>query len=333
MRALVTGATGFVGSHLAEALLRQGAEVTALVRSPSKAALLNQLGVRQVRGDLHDRAALIEATRGQDAIFHVAGLVAAHDEAEFRYGNREGTAKLVAAIREALPSRGTAEPPRLVYVSSMAAGGPAPRGRPRQGHEPSAPVTAYGRSKLEGEEVVRGSGLLWTVIRPPMVYGPRDTEVLKVFRLTRTGLVPVFGDGTQELSAIYGPDLAEALVAAATSEAAPGRTYYACHPEVFSSRSFVEAVARVVRPANTRAIRVVPLPPWLARGALTVTGAAARLAGKATILTRDKANEFLQPAWTGDPSPLIRDTGWRPSHGLETGLPATLLWYREQGWL
>ena len=329
----MTGATGFVGSHLAEALLRQGAEVTALVRSPGKAAFLNQLGVRQVRGDLHDRAALLAAARGQDAVFHVAGLVAARREAEFRYANREGTANVVAAIRNALPSRGATGPPRIVYVSSMAAGGPSPRGRPLQGHEPPGPVTAYGRSKLEGEAVVRESGVPWTIIRPPMVYGPRDLEVLKVFRLIRTGLVPVFGDGTQELSAIYGTDLAEALVAAATSETAVGRTYYACHPEVFSSRSFVEAVGRVVLPSSDRAIRVVPLPAWFARGALTVTGVAARLTGKATILTRDKANEFLQPAWTGDPAPLMQETGWQPRHALEAGLAATAAWYREHGWL
>jgi len=330
MRALVTGATGFVGSHLAEALLRQGAEVTALVRSPGKAALLDQLGVRQVRGDLHQQAALIEAARGQDVVFHVAGLVAARDEAEFRYANREGTANLVAAIRRQLPSR-TAGPPRIVYVSSMAAGGPSTRGRPLQGHEPPAPVTAYGRSKLAGEAIVRESGLPWTIVRPPMLNGPRATEVLKVFRLTRTGLVPVFGDGTQELSAIYGPDLAEALIAVATSEATPGRTYYPCHPEIFSSRAFVESVGRVV--SNRRAIRVVPLPPWLARGALTLTAAAARLAGKATILTPDKAREFFQPAWTGDPAPLMQDTDWCPRHGLETGLAETASWYREQGWL
>jgi nucleoside-diphosphate-sugar epimerase len=321
MKALVTGATGFVGSHLAEALLRRGAEVTALVRSPGKAALLNALGVRQVRGDLHSPEALRAATAGQDVIYHVAGLVAARDEADFLRGNREGTANLIEAI-------GGADP-RLVLVSSMAAGGPAPRGRPLSGSEASAPVTMYGRSKLAGEELVRASRLPWTIVRPPMVYGPRDTEVLKVFRIARTGLIPVFGDGTQELSAVYGPDLAEALIAAAESDAALGKTYYACHPELFSSMEFVRAVGRSLE----KSVRVLTLPEWVARGALGVTGTAARLAGKATILTADKANEFFQPAWTGDPGPLMRDTGWRPAHDLTAGLAATAQWYRQSGWL
>jgi nucleoside-diphosphate-sugar epimerase len=321
MKALVTGATGFVGSHLAEALLRRGAEVTALVRSPGKAALLNALGVRQVRGDLHSPEALRAATAGQDVIYHVAGLVAARDEADFLRGNREGTANLIEAI-------GGADP-RLMLVSSMAAGGPAPRGRPLSGSEASAPVTMYGRSKLAGEELVRASRLPWTIVRPPMVYGPRDTEVLKVFRIARTGLIPVFGDGTQELSAVYGPDLAEALIAAAESDAALGKTYYACHPELFSSMEFVRAVGRSLE----KSVRVLTLPEWVARGALGVTGTAARLAGKATILTADKANEFFQPAWTGDPGPLMRDTGWRPAHDLTAGLAATAQWYRQSGWL
>jgi nucleoside-diphosphate-sugar epimerase len=162
-----------------------------------------------------------------------------------------------------------------------------------------------------------------------MVYGPRDTEVLKVFRIARTGLVPVFGDGSQELSAVYGPDLAEALIAAAASDAAIGKTYYACHPERFSSMEFVRAVGGSL----SRTVRVLPLPEWVARGALGMTGAVARLTGSTTLLTPDKANEFFQPAWTGDPTALIDDTGWRPAHDLAAGLAATAQWYRQIGWL
>jgi nucleoside-diphosphate-sugar epimerase len=321
MKALVTGATGFIGSHLAEALVRRGAEVTALVRSPGKASLLNNLGIRQVSGDLRAFEALRAATAGQDVVYHVAGVIAAKSETEFLRANQEGTVNLLAAIGAATP--------RLVLVSSMAAGGPSPRGRPLRGDEPAAPVTMYGRSKLAGEAVVRASRVPWTILRPPMVYGPRDTEVLKVFRIARTGVVPVFGDGSQELSAVYGPDLAEALIAAGTSAATIGKTYYACHPERFSSRDFVHGVGQSLG----RNVRVLTLPGWVARGALQLTGSIARMTGTATILTADKANEFLQPAWTGDPAPLLQDTDWQPAHPLRTGLPATAQWYRQHGWL
>ena len=322
MKTLVTGATGFVGSHLAEALRRHGDEVTVLARSASKAAALAPLGVRVVAGDLHDRTALQLAAEGQDVIYHVAGVVAARSEADFLAANRDGTRNLVEAAERA----GTG---RFVLVSSMAAAGPTIKGRPLRGDEAPRPVTAYGRSKLAAEQVVTGSRLAWSVIRPPMVYGPRDQEVLKVFRLARLGLAPVLGDGTQELSAVHGADLAAALVAAGTAAAAAGRTYYACHPEVFTGAEMARAVGR----AMGRSLAVIRVPAPIGRGVLMVTEAAARLTGRTTILTADKANEFFQPAWTGDPAPLTRDTGWQATRDLRTGLEETYRWYRSAGWL
>jgi nucleoside-diphosphate-sugar epimerase len=322
VKTLVTGATGFVGSHLVEALRRAGHEVAALVRTPGKAAALGALGVEQVRGDLSDRDTLARAAERRDAIFHVAGLTAARDEAEYLRCNRDGTRALVEAA-----DRGGAG--RLIYVSSMAAAGPAARGRPLAGHEPPGPVTAYGRSKLAGEAAVRESRQPWTIVRPPMVYGPRDRDVLKVFQLARLGLGPVFGDGTQELSAVHAADLAGALLAAAAAPAAAGATYYACHPEIFTSEAFVQAVGR----AAGRRLTVLRIPLAVGRFALAGTGAAARAAGRATILNADKANEFFQPAWTGDPGALTRDTGWRARYDLASGLADTWQWYRTAGWL
>lgn len=322
MRALVTGGTGFVGSHLADVLLRQGHEVTALARSPRKADALATQGVRVVQGDLHDRAALDRAVEGQDVVYHVAGMVAARDEAEFLRCNRDGTLNLVAAAE-----RGGS--PRLVLVSSLAAAGPAGRGVPLAGHEPPQPVTAYGRSKLAAERAVSASGLQWTILRPPIVYGPRDREILKVFRLARLRIAPVFGDGTQELSAVHAADLAQALVAVATSRGTVGKTYYPCHPQVFTSLELGDTVAA------TMGLRVatVRIPPPVGRALLSVMETACKLTRQATILTSDKANEFFQPAWTGDPTPLTRDTGWRASLDLASGLADTYAWYRRAGWL
>jgi nucleoside-diphosphate-sugar epimerase len=322
MKALVTGATGFVGSHLAEALRRRGDEVTVLARSASKAAALAPLVVRVVPGDLHDRAALQRAVEGQDVVYHVAGVVAARSEAEFMAANRDGTRNLV----EALEGTGTG---RLVLVSSMAAAGPTIKGRPLRGDEAPRPVTAYGRSKLAAEQAVTASRLAWTIVRPPMVYGPRDQEVLKVFRLARLGVAPVLGDGSQELSAVHGADLAEALIAAGTTGGTAGRAYYACHPEVFTSAEMARAVGRVMGKSPA----VIRVPATIGRGVLMITEAAARLTGHTTILTADKANEFFQPAWTGDPGPLTRDTGWRAARDLRTGLEETYQWYRRAGWL
>jgi len=146
MKALVTGATGFVGGHLAEALRRQGAEVTALVRSPAKATHLGTLGVHTVAGDLHHLPALREAVRDQDVIYHVAGLVAARDEAEFLHGNREGTRSRLAAFGWQRGDRGR----RLGRVRCGAGGGPGRRGAARSGYGPAARVSACGCRTLAG---------------------------------------------------------------------------------------------------------------------------------------------------------------------------------------
>jgi dihydroflavonol-4-reductase len=322
MKALVTGATGFVGSHLVEALRKRGYEVTALARSPTKATALADLGVRVVGGDLHDAAAIEQAVEGQDVVYHVAGLVAARDEAEFLRGNRDGTRNLLAAAE-----RGGK--PRFVLVSSLAAAGPAPRGAPLTGRETPRPVTAYGRSKLAAEHAVAASSLRWSVVRPPIVYGPRDREILKIFRLARLRIAPVFGDGAQELSAVHAADLAEALVAVGASPTTIAGTYVACHPEVFTSAELGSAVGA----AMGCLVTTIRIPATLGRALLAVTEGVSRLARQTTILTTDKANEFFQAAWTGDPSTLTRDTEWRAAYDLTSGLADTYAWYRRAGWL
>lgn len=321
MRALVTGGTGFVGSHLLEALLRRGDTVRALVRSPARAAALGLDGVAWIRGDLDDAAALTKASEGVDVIYHVAGLVMARDETEFHAVNAEGTRRLLEA---AAPFG-----PRFVLVSSLAAGGPTVPGRPLIGPEVPRPVTAYGRSKLAAETIVRTGPLPWSIIRPPAVYGPRDREMFRLFRAAQLGLAPVFGAGDQELSLVFGPDLAGAVVAAGHAPGALGGTFYAAHPEVTTAERLVRRVAAGLG----REVRVLRIPVAVGRAMLAVSGAAARLANRATMLTADKGNELFQPAWTCDPTPLTEATGWRAGHGLDTGIAESITWYREAGWL
>lgn len=324
MKALVTGATGFVGSHLVDHLLTCGDEVTVLARSPARAAGLAARGVRVVEGDLHDLAALREAARGQDVVYHVAALVGAPTEAELLRANREGTMHLVRAVEEVAPSA------RFVLVSSLAAAGPSSRGRPRTHDEPPAPVTMYGRSKLASEEIVRASHLEWVIARPPAVYGPRDRDnFLALFKLAPLGLCPVFGDGTQELSMVHVEDLATGLRATAITGGIARRSYFVNHPEVVTSGD----ILRIIAGLRGRRVRLLPLPRPVATAALTVASRWAQVRGEKTILHADKVNEFYQPAWTGDPTPLVIDTGWSATFDLETGLAVTERWYREQGWL
>ena len=324
MRFFITGSTGFVGGHIVDQLLAAGHEVTALVRSPARAAGFAERGVRLVRGDLQDLAALAAGAAEAEVVLHVAALTGAVDEAEFLAANREGTANVLRASAHA-PTR-----PRVVYVSSMAAGGPSRRGTPKRDASDDRPVTMYGRSKLAGEQVLRASDHPWVILRPPTVYGPRDRDnLLTVFKAARTGFAPVFGDGSMELSAIYVEDLAAATIRAATAPGVVGGTYYVNHPEVVTGAELVGAIGR----AMGREVRLIQIPEPVARGILGVTGGVAALFRRKTILRADKANEFYQEAWTGDPSPFFAATGWTAATNLRTGLERTWGFYLNAGWL
>jgi len=321
MKALVTGGTGFVGSHLIEALQQRGHSVRAIVRSSARAEALGLRGVEWLPGDLGDAAALRQAVEGVDVVYHVAGLIAARSEADFFEVNREGTRRLLEA---AAPTGA-----RFVLVSSLSAGGPTSPGRPLTGDEPPRPVTQYGRSKLAGEEVVKAGPLPWTIIRPPAVYGPRDREFFRLFKAASLGVAPIFGTGDQEMSLIFGPDLAEAIAEAGSSPAAIGRSYYAAHPTVTTHAEFVRIIARVMG----HRVRMIRIPFLVGRGALHISGAVAQIMNRPTVLNADKANEIFQPAWTCDPARLERDVGWRAAHDLEAGIAGTIAWSRKAGWL
>lgn len=319
MPVAITGATGFVGGHLLDRL-GGGADVACLARTPTPT--LARSGCRVVPGTIDDPAALDALVAGADVVFHVAGLIAARSEAEFLSVNRDGTAGVAQACLRA----GVA---RLVYVSTVAVTGPAERGRPVSEATIPRPLTAYGRSKLAGEEAVRASGIAFTIVRPPIVYGPRDRQTLRLFRMARGRVAPLLGDGLQELSLVHAADLADALVAAAASPRTVGGVYHAAFPEVVTQRALLEEMARAVgaRP------RLVPMPIPVVRAALALSGAYTRLTGRRTLLNPDKAPELFASAWTCATDALERDAGWRGRIPLMQGARETAAWYAQAGWL
>lgn len=292
------------------------------MRRPGTAGALRALGCRVVEGTIGDEAAALELVDGADVVFHVAGLVAARSEAEFLRVNRDGAGALARASARA-------GVPRFVLVSSLSATGPSRPGDPVGEGSGPGPVTAYGRSKKAGEDAARAAGVPLTVVRPPAVYGPRDRAFLALFRAASRGLVPLLGDGRQELTLVHAADLARALVAVATSAATLGGTYHAGHPDPVTQRSLAEAVGRAVG----RRPRRVALPGPLVRAGLGFAGAAARALGRAPLLDGDKANELLAPGWSCSSEAIRRDAGWTAEIPLDRGLAETARAYREAGWL
>lgn len=204
MTILVTGATGFLGSHVAEQLSREGRKVRALVRETSNLDFLKTLDdVEFVYGSVDDKEACKRATEGVTGIIHAAGLVKAKSTDDFRRVNMEGTENLVLGAEQA----GTVK--RFVFVSSQAVGGPSDAaGSPVRVGEESPPVTAYGRSKLMAEKILLNSkkAVNCTILRPPAIYGPRDSEILIFFKAVRNGVLPLTNPLEAKYSMIYGPD-------------------------------------------------------------------------------------------------------------------------------
>jgi nucleoside-diphosphate-sugar epimerase len=318
----VTGGTGFIGSHVVEALRQHRHAVVCLVRSSAKAArVFGDRPPELLAGDLGDARALERGCAGADAVVHLAGLTAARSRAQLFAVNAGGAGAVAEAVRTA-----GAGVRRFISVSSLAAAGPARDGG-TAGDE-AHPVSDYGRSKLAGEAPVRALPLAWTILRPPAVYGPRDVELLRLFRLARRGIVPVVGDGSQRLSVIFADDLAGAVVRCLEAPSAPG-IYYPAHPESTTARALVEGIAAALGVSA----RVVPIPRSVVRPLLWITGRAAQLAGRATLLAPDKAGEILAAAWTCSPALLEAATGWRALTPLAAGLRQTAEWYRRAGWL
>lgn len=331
----LTGATGFIGSHLAEVLLRRGCEVRCLIRSGSSATAVPR-GVVPVVGRVEEPAGYRDALSGCDAVFHLAGCVNALSRAALMETNGHATARLAEACA-ALPA-----PPRFVFVSSLAAAGPPPRGRVRRDEtDPVAPVSNYGRSKRAGEVALEqlADRLPVTIVRPGIVYGRRDPKIAAVFKaIHRTGVHFVVGFRTPPLSLIHVDDLVGLLVRAATdgetlagADGPPGRGYYlACddsdHPTYWQ-------FGRHIAAALGRGVFVWPLWRWVGRTVGGVSEAVSRLTGDASLLTLDKIREATVRTWACSAAKARDQLAFAPPLPLDARLRETAVWFREQGWL
>jgi len=325
VRALVTGATGFVGSHLVERLCREGAEVVCLVRPTSDLARLGALPVETRIGSVEEADTL--DLSDVEYVFHVAGLTRARTVAAYMKANEEGTRRLLQAA-----SRSARRLRRFVHVSSLSAVGPAPTSTPLdEAAEPHPVDPTYGASKLAGERAVLEvrDRLPVSIVRPPAVYGPRDRNFIPFFRTAqRLRLAPIVGSPTKEVSLVHVADLVEGLWLAARADAAVGQTYFVGS----GTHTWSEVVAALGKALGLR-LRVLRLPKFAARLAGELGELKWTLTGKPQIICRRKVRDMLQLRWTCTWAKAERELGYRPKVDLEEGLRQTAEWYVSQGWL
>ncbi len=321
---LVTGSNGFVGSHIVDALLREGYHVRAAVRATSDLTWLERKPVEKIIAPLDDAKALRKAADGVDAVIHNAGVVSQPHRSLYYLHNTEGTKTLFNAVADAAPNLS-----RFVFISSQAAGGPTTAGRPRREDDFAVPLTDYGRSKLLAEEWLlrKRSRLPVTIIRPPSVYGPRDRAFLPLFKMIEKGWSPRLGRSS-ELNLIHVQDLARQVLVQMTHPAAVGELFHAAPFAPVTHEQLGDVIAHVlgVRAKN------LPVPTALFRNGYPLVYPLLNTIGQAPFRP-DKLPDVLSPRWTVSGDKAAERLGFEGKLPLRAGIGQTVEWYRWKRWL
>jgi len=323
---LLTGATGFLGSHVAEALIAEGWTVRCTVRKTSNLRWIESLPVDRVTADVRSAEALAAALQGVDVVVHSAGLTRAKSDAEYQRVNAEGTQALALAAVDAGVRR-------FVLVSSLAARGPDRKASDR-GPAGDRPKSAYGESKLAGERrlfqvLSEQTGVMQGVIlRPGGIYGPRDEDSLNLFKVAKTGMIPV-PTSKGRLQPVYVKDVAEAVMRAVARPDVDLKPIPIVGPEIVNWADMGEALGNAVG-KQVRLVKI-PDPIWQVSG--VVAEAAARLVRMPPQFDRRTADDLSRLDWTADPREAEASLGWRATTRLREAMDETGRWYREHGWL
>ncbi len=327
MRVLLTGANGFVGSHILDRLLDAGHEVAVTLRPTSDTSQIDGcLPDVEVRyASLDSTESLRAACAGVAVVVHCAGKTKALRTREYYEVNGEGTRRLLEACQTA-----AGPPARFVLISSLAVTGPGTVEAPaREDAEPN-PVSHYGRSKMLGETYVRElCRIPYTVLRPAAVYGPRDRDFLTAFRVAGGRIVPLISGGRQPVSLIHVEDVARAVEGCLAAAGAAGRTYHLAHPQPTTQKALLGTMAEAM---DNRPI-CIPIPSLALYPLLALRQAWDRVLRRPGILNLQKVPEYRASGWVCSTERATSELAFTAQTPLEQGIARTLEWYRDHGWL
>jgi nucleoside-diphosphate-sugar epimerase len=326
MKILVTGGTGFIGSHLVERLRDKGYEVRCIAKDAMNARLLESRGCSVVIGDLNSPVSWEPLLEDVDTVYHVAGVTRCRKPAEYYEGNYLATKKVVDTCMRVSPDIS-----HFVYVSSQTAIGPSVDGLPVGEETPYHPVSHYGKSKMLAElEVQRAEGKLpVTIVRPSAVYGPRERDMYDYIKTIKHGLKLLIGFHDKLMSLIHVEDLVNGIILAGESALAAGEKYFLGSEEYYSYSEIGATIARVVH-RHPLSLRLPHCLVWSVGAVSTVIG---KLSGQQVFLNIEKAREVVQPAWTCSVAKARTQLGFHQRVSLEEGMRQTYRWYVENGWL
>lgn len=322
---LLTGGTGFVGSHLVEKAQKNGDEVYVLVRKSSDTTHLKSLGIRCLEAGMTDTVALenvlTQLTKEGiklDAVVHCAALTKANDWATFEKVNVTATENFIQLLQKYQPDL-----PRFIFISSLAAAGPT-----ELGNEISAshknPITNYGKSKAAAELVVKKSGIPYTIIRPTAVYGPREKEIFTLFQIINRGFFPLIGSNLQALTFVYVKDLVSIILKAVELPAAQ-KAYFVTDGNVYNKADLGEYIKKYLNKSSVR----FTIPLGVVRGLAFVS----QTFSKSAPLNLEKYKELKASSWNCNVKDTFTDFDYKPAYNLDEGVKETVAWYRAENWL
>lgn len=318
---LVTGASGFIGGHLVEFLIRNGYRVRSLVRQTSDLTHLRSLSVECCFGDVCQKKSLIKTIKDVDYIIHLAGLIKAKNNNDYYLVNTQGTKNILEVTLENNPNL-----KKFIFISSQAVAGPNKDSKPLKEINQPNPISHYGKSKLEAEKIVKKFSQKFptVILRPSLVYGPRDKETLIYFRLFKFGLK---ANLDRLFSACYIEDFLEACLLALEKDVPSGSIYFISDDSFYSIKEINSYLKSFLKPKIVFPIPFISITLYFLAVLLKI------FSKEPSIVNIDRLKEILVKSWTCDISKAKKELGYQPKIFLREGLAKTISWYKKHNWL